>query len=54
MKQRIYIDTPVFGGHFDEEFKEHTTPLFDRIKEGEFIILYSTVTQDEHENALKK
>ena len=44
MKQRIYIDTSVFGGHFDEEFKEHTIPLFDRIKEGEYIILYSTVT----------
>lgn len=54
MKQRIYIDTSVFGGHFDEEFKEHTTPLFDRIKDGEFIILYSTVTQDELENAPEK
>ena len=51
VKQRIYIDTSVFGGHFDEEFKEHTIPLFDRIKAGEFIILYSTVTQDELENA---
>jgi predicted nucleic acid-binding protein len=52
--QRIYIDTSVFGGHFDEEFKEHTIPLFDRIKAGEFIILYSTVTQDELENAPEK
>ena len=51
MKQRIYIDTSVFGGYFDEEFKEHTIPLFDRIKKGEFIILYSIVTQDELENA---
>lgn len=54
MKQRIYIDTSVFGGHFDEEFKEHTIPLFDRINKGEFIILYSTVTQDELENAPEK
>ncbi len=51
MKQRIYIDTSVFGGHFDDEFKEHTIPFFDRIKEGEFIILFSTVTQDELEKA---
>ena len=51
MKQRIYIDTSVFGGHYDDEFKEHTIPLFDRIKEGEFVILYSTVTQEELENA---
>ena len=51
MKQRIYLDTSVFGGQFDEEFKEHTIPLFDRITEGEFVILYSTVTQEELENA---
>jgi predicted nucleic acid-binding protein len=51
VKQRIYIDTSVFGGHFDDEFKEHTIPLFDRINAGEFVILYSTVTQEELENA---
>jgi predicted nucleic acid-binding protein len=54
VKQRIYIDTSVFGGLFDDEFKKHTIPLFDRIKEGEFIILFSTVTQDELENAPEK
>lgn len=54
MKQRIYIDTSVFGGYFDEEFKEHTIPLFDRIQAEEFIILYSAVTQDELENAPEK
>ncbi len=52
--QRIYIDTSVFGGHFDEEFREHTIPLFDRIRDREFIILYSVVTQDELENAPEK
>ena len=54
MKQRIYIDTSVFGGYFDEEFMEHTIPLFDRIYSGDFIILYSTVTQEELENAPEK
>ncbi|WP_409771722.1 type II toxin-antitoxin system VapC family toxin [Thermaurantimonas sp.] len=54
VKQRIYIDTSVFGGYFDEEFKEHTIPLFDRIKKGEFIVLYSAVTQEELENAPEK
>ncbi len=49
MKQRIYIDTSVFGGHFDEEFAEHTIPLFDRLKNNEFTLLFSTVTQDELE-----
>jgi len=50
-KQRIYIDTSVFGGFFDSEFEEFTKPLFDRIEKGEFIILFSPVTQDELENA---
>jgi predicted nucleic acid-binding protein len=54
VKQRIYIDTSVFGGHFDKEFKEHTIPLLNRIKGGEFIILYSTITQDELVNASEK
>ena len=51
MKQRIYVDTSVIGGYYDPEFSEFSAPLFDRIKNGEFIFLYSTVTQDELENA---
>lgn len=51
MRQRIYIDTSVFGGYFDEEFAEHTKPLFDRLKNNDFILLFSTVTQEELENA---
>ncbi|MGI4021246.1 MAG: PIN domain-containing protein [Janthinobacterium lividum] len=51
MKQRIYIDTSVVGGYFDEEFKEFTKPLFERIQKDKFTILFSTVTQDELENA---
>jgi len=51
VKQRIYIDTSVFGGRFDVEFAEHTIPLFDRLQNGEFILLFSTVTEDELENA---
>jgi len=44
-KQRIYIDTSVFGGYFDSEFEEFTRPLFDRIQKGEFTILLSAVLQ---------
>ncbi len=51
MKQRIYIDTSVFGGHFDEEFAEHTIPLFERLRKNDFILLFSTVTQVELTNA---
>ena len=54
MKQRIYIDTSVFGGYFDEEFSNHTIPLFDRLKNNEFTLLFSSVTQDELENAPEK
>jgi hypothetical protein len=51
VKQRIYLDTSVFGGYFDEEFSEHTIPLFDRLKNNEFTLLFSSITQDELENA---
>lgn len=54
MKQRIYIDTSVFGGYFDEEFSDHTIPLFDRLRDEEFTLLFSTVTQEELENAPAK
>ena len=54
MRQRIYIDTSVFGGYFDEEFAVHTIPLFDRLKKDEFTLLFSSVTQDELENAPNK
>jgi len=47
VKQRIYIDTSVFGGYYDDEFAEHTRPLFKRLKNNEFVLLYSSVTQEE-------
>ena len=54
MKQRYYLDTSVFDGYFDEEFAEHTIPLFDRLQNGDFILLFSTVTQNELEDAPRK
>jgi len=53
-KQRIYLDTSVFGGFFDDEFKEFTKPLFDRIKRGEFTIIFSTMLEEELELAPEK
>ena len=47
MKQRIYIDTSVFGGYFDMEFKKYTIPFFERIKNKEIKIIYSSVTEQE-------
>jgi predicted nucleic acid-binding protein len=54
MKQRLYIDTSVFGGYFDEEFSEFTTSLFDRLLCGEFKLLFSSITQDEISTAPEK
>jgi predicted nucleic acid-binding protein len=47
MKQRLYLDTSVFGGYYDEEFAEFTIPLLERLQKGEFILLFSTITQEE-------
>lgn len=41
MKQRIYIDTSIVGGHFDEEFEESTKQLFDRLVKQEIILVVS-------------
>ncbi|MDR9488294.1 PIN domain-containing protein [Salibacter sp.] len=50
-KQRIYLDTSVFGGYYDDEFKEFTIPLFKRILNGEFTVLISTMIDEELEFA---
>jgi predicted nucleic acid-binding protein len=50
-KIKIYLDTSVFGGYYDEEFEQYTKPLFDRLANDEFILLFSNLTQDELEPA---
>lgn len=51
MKQRLYLDTSVFGGYFDEEFSLHTSPLFERVENFELVALYSEITVEELEFA---
>jgi predicted nucleic acid-binding protein len=41
MKQRVYIDTSVVGGYFDDEFSEETIPFFERVLKEQIIILVS-------------
>jgi hypothetical protein len=41
MRQRIYIDTSVVGGYFDEEFSEATKGLFKRFENNEIIFVVS-------------
>ena len=44
---KIYLDTSVFGGYYDPEFEEDTQILFEKIKLGQFYVVYSTTTEDE-------
>lgn len=41
MKQRIYIDTSIVGGYFDEEFSDATKSLFNRLENNEIIFVVS-------------
>jgi len=41
MKQRIYIDTSVVGGYFDDEFSEATKRLFKRLENKEIVFVIS-------------
>lgn len=47
MKQRFYFDTSVFGGVFDTEFEEVTLQLFERVRLGKIVCLYSDLTLTE-------
>jgi predicted nucleic acid-binding protein len=51
MKQRIYIDTSVVGGYFDEEFKEATVKLFERLNNNEIVFVVSDLLDLELINA---
>jgi predicted nucleic acid-binding protein len=47
MKLRIYIDTSVVGGYFDEEFEEVTHAFFERIFKKDFCLYFSEVSEAE-------
>jgi predicted nucleic acid-binding protein len=44
---KIYLDTSVFGGYYDPDFEEDTLILFEKIKLGQFKVVYSNTTEDE-------
>jgi predicted nucleic acid-binding protein len=44
---RLYLDTSVFGGCFDDEFRDMTLPLFDEIEKGLHKIIISNITLEE-------
>jgi len=51
MTQRFYFDTSVFGGMFDVEFEEESTLLFEKVKLGQIICVYSNLTESELSSA---
>jgi len=54
VKDRIYIDTSVIGGCFDEEFSEYSTRLFGEFIRGEKIVVVSNITLKELKRAPQK
>lgn len=44
---RIYADTSVFGGFYDEEFRDTSGRFFDQIREGRFSLVTSALVQEE-------
>jgi predicted nucleic acid-binding protein len=51
MKQRFYFDTSVFGGVYDTEFEKATLQLFEWVKSGQVVCVYSDLTESELVNA---
>jgi predicted nucleic acid-binding protein len=51
MIQRVYIDTSVIGGCFDQEFSEWSNRLFEDFKKGQRIAVISDITLDELSDA---
>ena len=47
MIKRVYIDTSVVGGQFDKEFSLDTTPFFNLVSKGHFIIIISDLLEAE-------
>jgi predicted nucleic acid-binding protein len=50
-KLRIYIDTSIAGGYFEDEFEKETKALFQRLVNKEVIFVVSEVLEQELEKA---
>ncbi len=46
-KPRVYVETSVFGGTADEDFATGSRMFFDRVHQGDFVLLISQITLDE-------
>ena len=54
MAKRVYIDTSVVGGYFDEEFEFWTKIFFDSVRQGDFLIVISELLTEELKSAPKQ
>lgn len=48
---RVYADTSVFGGVFDEEFNKASRTFFDEVVAGRFLLVTSDLVESEVEDA---
>jgi predicted nucleic acid-binding protein len=53
MVTKIYIDTSIVGGYFDDEFSVETKALFERLENKEVIFVISSVLLQELQRAPK-
>jgi len=53
-KPRLYFDTSVFGGVYDDEFFEASNMLFEEVRLGNIICVYSNLSVTELKNAPDK
>lgn len=51
MIRRVYIDTSVIGGVFDDEFSRHSTKLIEEFRLGLYLPVISMITIEELRNA---
>lgn len=51
---KVYVDTSVFGGYFDEDFSEWSVKLIEQFMIGKKIAVISNITEDELKNAPEK
>ena len=51
MIPRVYIDTSIIGGYFDEEFEFYTKQFFEKVEQGKFKIIISDILTTELQGA---
>jgi len=51
---RVYADTSVFGGPFDEEFQTVSRTFFEQVRSGRFKLITSALVQEEVDPALHR